>query len=140
MLKLIIISLCLFVGFQRSALAMQSGLRNLCSNGGFEELTPQRFPAGWGGFAAEGASFGVSNDAHSGAYALLMTSASEAVVGINRDQDALMPLVRGIARFWYKALSSQVDGKNLQVCIIAMNESGDREVGRKTHTIPAEHE
>ena len=139
MFRLIVISFCLLMGLQCNAFAKQSKLRNFCSNGGFEELNVQGFPAEWNGFASEGASFGVSRTAHSGDYALLLKSTSDAVVGINRDRDALMPLPRGIAKFWYKAVSSEVEGKNLQVCIIAMNESGDSEVGRKIYVVPPEH-
>lgn len=139
MLKLmtLIITFCIFIIFYSNASAKP--LKNFCTNGGFEELNSQRFPIGWNGFAAVGASFGVSKEARSGDYSLLLKSSSDAVVGINRTANALIPLVRGIARFWYKAVSSEVDGKNLKVCIIAMNESGKQEVGREIYTVPAEH-
>ncbi|MGB9597707.1 MAG: hypothetical protein ACPL7B_15595, partial [Candidatus Poribacteria bacterium] len=135
-----IISLCIIVGFSSNAFANQEAeTQNLCTNGGFEQLSSQNFPIDWGGFSAKDASFGISRDAHSGKYALRLKSTSEAVVGINRNNNALIPLTRGIANFWYKAISSSVNGKNLQVYIIAMNESGSNEVGRQVFTVPFEH-
>lgn len=113
--------------------------RNVCTNGGFEELAPNGFPMGWGPFAGKGGSFGVSKDSHSGNNALFLKSTSNAVVGVNRTNDALMPIIRGIARCWYKAVSSDVDGRNLQICVIAMNGSGDREVIRTVFIVPSEH-
>jgi len=136
---LMFISFCFLMGLRSSAFAESNKPKNFCTNGGFEELSPWGFPAGWGGFAGAGGSFGVSRDAHSGNYALLLKSTSATVVGVNRNQDALMPIIRGVARFWYKAVSSEVDGKNLQICIIAMNESGQQEVARQIYTVPAEH-
>ena len=135
-----LVSLCIVVGLIGNTIANQdTELKNLCTNGGFEQLSVQNFPIDWGGFSAKDASFGISRDAHSGKYALRLKSSSEAVVGINRNNNALIPITRGIAKFWYKAISSSVDGKNLQVYIIAMNEAGNNEVGRQTFTIPSEH-
>jgi uncharacterized repeat protein (TIGR01451 family) len=141
MLKLLslLVYFCIFAGFYFSAFARQDKLENFCTNGGFEELNPQGYPLGWGGFGEAGASSGASSDAHSGDYALFLKSTSGAIVGVNLTQDTLIPIVRGIARFWYKALYSQAEGKNLQVFVIAMNETGDEEVGRKLFIVPPEH-
>jgi len=113
--------------------------QNLCTNGGFEESGSNNIPVGWNGFASSGGSFGISKDSFNGKNSLFLKSPSDAVVGINRTQDALIPIVRGIARFQYKAISSEKEGKNLQVCIIAMDEDGRNEVGRKIFTVPSEH-
>jgi hypothetical protein len=130
---------CIIAGLSANAFAGQAELENILTNGGFEQLSPQDLPIGWGGFSAEGASFGISSDAHSGKYALRMKSPSEAIVGINRSNDSMIPIIRGVAKFWYKAISSEVKGKNLQVYIIGMNQAGDNEVGRYTFTVPPEH-
>lgn len=139
MLKLMAILFCIIVGFNAIAYANKDEFKNFCTNGGFEILNRQKQPADWGGFAGTGASFGISKDAYSGEYAFFLKSISDAVVGLNRAQSALIPLVRGIARFWYKAVLSEVGGKNLQVCIIAMKESGEDEVAREIYTVPFEH-
>ncbi len=135
-----VVSFCIIIGFGSSAVASQaSELRNLCTNGGFEQLSGQGFPMDWGGFSAKGASFELSKESHSGKYALRLKSTSDSVVGINRNNNELIPLTRGVAKFWYKAISSSVGGKNMQFYIIAMNESGSNEVGRQVFTVPSEH-
>lgn len=120
---------------------------NFCTNGSFEELNAQEFPVGWGGFTSgrlgEEAFFGVSEDAHTGQHALWMKVNSKATVGINRaqhaDSDYLLPILRGIARFWYKAIASGSEGSNLQLFIIAMKEGGRDEVERVGYAVPPEH-
>jgi hypothetical protein len=138
MLKLMIISFALFVCFNYVSFASSSSQKNLCSNGGFEVLGQSGFPDHWAGFGEEGTKVGVSLYPHSGKYALHLASSSSAMVGVNRNNDALIPIRRGIVHFWYKAISSAVYGKNLQVCIIGMNETREKEVQRLVYTVPPE--
>jgi len=123
--------------------------KNLCTNGGFEALDDKGFPKDWTvfheGTSGEDVVIGVSKNSRSGdsSFSFVVRGAHKA--GLNRrhspgtDIGGLIPLVKGVARFWYKAIESGSEGDNLRFCVIAMDEKGQSEVGRVQYVVPAAH-
>jgi len=124
-------------------------LKNLCTNGGFEELDDTGSPKGWTvfheGTLGEDVILGVSEDSRLGKRSFSFVVKGTHKAGLNRrhspgkDGGALIPLVKGVARFWYKAVESGSEGDNLRFYVIAMDEKGQSEVGRVQYVVPAEH-
>ena len=122
---------------------------NLCTNGGFEVLDDNGSPKDWTGFHRgrhdEDVIMGVSGDSHSGERSFSFVVKGTHSAGLNRryspgsDVGALIPLVKGIARFWYKAIASGSEGDNLRFCVIAMDERGQSDLGRVQYVVPATH-
>jgi len=123
---------------------------NLCTNGGFELLDERGFPQDWTGFHTgrfgEDVVLGVSDDSHSGKRAFSFAVSGADKAGLNRrhspgaaDAGKLIPLVKGVARFWYKAIESGSEGDNLRFYVIAMDERGESELGRAEYVVPAGH-
>ena len=122
---------------------------NLCTNGGFEALDDNGSPKDWTvfheGTLGEDVVMGVSDDSYSGKRSFSFVVKGTHKAGLNRlcspgtDAGALIPLVKGVARFWYKAIESGSDGDNLRFCVIAMDEHGQSEVGRLQYVVPAAH-
>jgi hypothetical protein len=109
----------------------------VCTNGSFEELAPNGFPADWG---AVGRTVEVSSDAHSGERSLrfLRTKETEtSETGLNRGP--LIDRLKGGVDFWYKAVSARSTMLNIQV--IPMNAEPREGTGapRATFTVPEEH-
>lgn len=110
---------------------------NPCTNGSFEELAPNGFPADWG---AVGGTVDVSADAHAGQRALRFRRTKEtetAETGLNRGP--LIDRLRGGMDFWYKAGSAR--GTKLHVQVIPMNDEPREGTGspRATFTVPDDH-
>ncbi len=119
---------------------------NPCTNGSFEELGPQGFPADWMpvGNLAE-----VSTDAHSGARSVRMVRTAVTVAtetGLNRAYGlstkkggAMLDQRSGGIDFWYKAVSAQ--SAELCVYAIAMDADAVEKTGdtRAKFTVPAHH-
>lgn len=109
----------------------------VCTNGSFEELARNGFPADWG---AVGNTVEVSSDAHSGEHCLrfLRTAETEtAETGLNRGP--LIDRLKGGVDFWYKAVSAKET--KLNVHVIPMNDEPREETGspRATFTVPENH-
>ena len=109
----------------------------VCTNGSFEQLAPNGFPADWG---PVGNTVEVSSDAHSGQRSLrfLRTPETETPeTGLNRGP--LIDRLKGGIDFWYKAVSAK-DTK-LNVHVIPMNDEPREGTGspRATFTVPEEH-
>ncbi len=129
-----------------SCLLSASAAANPCTNGSFEELNPQGFPADWGpvGSRAE-----VSSDAHSGKRSLRIVRTTETKAtesGLNRafgsptDKGGAMLKQRsGGIDFWYKAVSAQ----NAELCIYAIPMDADAVektgAARAKFAVPAHH-
>ena len=108
-----------------------------CTNGSFEKLAPNGFPADW---APVGTTVEVSSDAHSGERSLRSIRTGEAETpetGLNRGP--LIERLKGGVDFWYKAVSA-TDTK-LNVHVIPMNDEPREGTGspRATFTVPDEH-
>lgn len=106
----------------------------VCTNGSFEQLAPNGFPADWG---PVGDTVEVSSDAHSGQRSLrfLRTPETETEeTGVNRGP--LIDQLKGGIDFWYKALAAK-DTK-LNVHVIPMNAEPREGTGspRATFTVP----
>lgn len=122
---------------------------NLCTNGGFETTDERGFPRDWAvfhsGTPGQDVAIGISPDSRSGKRSLSLVVTGAHVAGVNRshvpgtDPGALTPLVKGVCRFWYKAIKSGSDGDNLRFDIIAMNDKGQSEIGRQEYIVPAAH-
>jgi hypothetical protein len=123
-----------------SAMLLWTGSENLCSNGDFEQGT-----GGWTVFQRPDGSAWVklTEDAHSGKWAMELYCRDDKPVVLNRiyhapdDPGSMIPLVRGVAEFRYKAISSEAEG-NLIFYVIGMNDQL-RECVRSKYVIPQEH-
>jgi hypothetical protein len=99
--------------------------RNVCVNGGFEEVRPfdgRDHPLRW--LVQDAGEIGfapISADAHSGKRAARLVAGPKAMSGMNQDCPGV---VAGVVRFWYKAVRSTVKGQNLVFFMIPMR--GDR--------------
>lgn len=129
-----------------SCLLSASAAANPCTNGSFEELNPQGFPADW---TPVGSQVEASADAHAGKRALRMvrTAATEAVeTGLNRafgspadKGGAMLDQRSGGIDFWYKAVSAQ----NAELCVYAIPMDADAVektgTARARFAVPAQH-
>lgn len=116
-----------------------------CTNGSFEQLAPNGFPADW---VPVGKGVEVSSDAHSGQRSLRLLRSGEgdaAETGVNRANrrsgsataTGLIDRLKGGIDFWYKAVSA--DRAELNVYVIPMTERLlEYAAGRATYTVPAE--
>ena len=99
---------------------------NFCFNGDFEILSKDNKPEGWGFFSENGSTALFTNQTHNGANAIILSSKSKSIAGINQiyippDKPiAAIFLLRGLIKFWYKAISSEVEGKNLNLYVIPL--------------------
>jgi len=126
--------------------------RNVCVNGGFEEVKPylgEDHPVGWFVFNGMDPEIGfapTSLQAHSGKRAGRLATERDNLIGMNQD---LPGVVAGTARFWYRAIHSAVQGENLAFFMIPMRGengmAGRGEIdpwgpgsGRIRYTVPAE--
>ena len=121
-----------------SADATEAATENACTNGSFEILGKNGFPADWG---PVGQQVSVSEDAHSGQRSLQMVRTAETVTpetGLNRTR--LITELKGGVDFWYKAISAS-PGTNLNIYVIPINEEGVERTGspRATFTVPEDH-
>ena len=119
---------------------------NPCTNGSFEQLAPNGFPADW---SAVGTTVEVSPDAHTGKHALrlLRKANTESVeTGINRGhrrgdgkQGRMLAELNGGIDFYYKALAA--NGAELNIYAIPMSDEPREETGspRATFTVPECH-
>ncbi len=119
---------------------------NPCTNGSFEELDPNGFPAGW---SPVGKTVEVSADAHSGKRSLRFLRKAgtppQEETGLNRGWDAqakkstLIDRLKGGMDFWYKAPSAA--DANLQVYVIPVGAEGIENTGapRAKFTVPKDH-
>jgi hypothetical protein len=124
--------------------------KNVCINGGFEEVKlwrGQEHPAAWPVFAVEGLYTPLTTDARTGKRAARLHATGNTMVGMNQH---CPKIVAGTVRFWYKAVRSAVQGKNLIVYVIPMRDAAgkapEREIdplgqgsARLGYGIPAEH-
>jgi hypothetical protein len=118
--------------------ATEAATENACTNGSFEILGKNGFPADWG---PVGQQVSVSEDAHSGQRSLRMVRTAETVTpetGLNRTR--LITELKGGVDFWYKAISAS-PGTNLNIYVIPINEEGVERTGspRATFTVPEDH-
>ncbi|NMC21765.1 MAG: hypothetical protein GYA33_15245 [Thermogutta sp.] len=110
---------------------------NPCSNGSFEVLAANGFPADWG---PVGRDVSVSANAHSGGRALRMVRAADTPTpetGLNRVE--LITELKGGMEFWYQAVAA--GGARLNVYVIPVDEQGVERTGsaRATFTVPEDH-
>lgn len=114
------------------------------TNGGFEEIGPDRFPVGWSGFSSDPSTsiIRITTDSVEGRFALYMEATKEGTVGLNRFYRAtpgtptqeigfLLPFKKGALIFRYKLLKSA--GDNVRMYVIPMKDDnveggGDRAV------------
>jgi len=126
-------------------LAALSPAQEVLTNGGFEQLRPDGFPADW---QQVGSVVGVSRDAHSGEHALRFERKPEAkgLCGLNRrwsahsgEQGTMIDRLKGGIRFWYKAPRS--DGCHMSVYIIPMSADPLENTGspRAEYAVPPNH-
>ena len=118
-------------------LPAQPASDNPCTNGSFERLAPNGFPADWGPI---GRTVEVASDAHSGERSLrfVRTPETESLeTGLNRGP--LIDRLRGGMDFWYKGVSA--DGTKLNLHVIPMNDEPREATGspRATFTVPDDH-
>ncbi len=119
-------------------LALVLGAENPCTNGSFEVLGPQGFPADWG---PVGRRIEVTTDAHTGRHALRFIRQAglqpHIETGLNRVR--LLDRLRGGMEFWYKAISAQ--GARLRICVIPVNAQGIERTdsSRAVFTVPEGH-
>jgi hypothetical protein len=105
---------------------------NPVTNGGFETLGPNGFPADWSILG----DVSVSNDAHSGKNAVLIKRDKiELEAGLNRDwkpdsgeQGTMLSELKGGIRFWYKVLSASDDAA-LHFFVIPMSKRPMEDTG-----------
>ncbi len=133
-------------GLLLAALAGQAAPENPCTNGSFEQLAPNGFPADW---SPVGTTVEVSSDAHSGerSLRLLRTAETEpAETGLNRGwrpdtgrRGAMLEELKGGIDFWYKAVSAK--SAQLNIYVIPMTEEPIERTGapRATYTVPEGH-
>jgi len=116
------------------------------TNGGFEELGANGFPADW---EPVGDEVTVSPDAHSGRYALRFRRTARtraAETGLNRgwrpdsgEQGRMLSRVKGGIEFWYKALRARSTDLTIQVIPMSARPMEDTGEPRAVFTIPREH-
>ncbi|MBC7329929.1 hypothetical protein H5T88_06165 [bacterium] len=139
---LVLLIIILFSGFSKG---------NPITNGGFEELNPQGFPQHWEPVGGPPTSeIGVSTDAHSGKYSLLLHRIKEVPseeTGLNRawkpfsgEQGSMLSELKGAISFWYKALSADKDAK-LAFFVIPMSAKPLEDTGlpRQSYIVPQSH-
>ena len=119
-------------------LAIVLGGENPCTNGSFETLGRNSFPADWG---PVGQHVELATDAHTGRYALRFVRRAgtqpHIETGLNRVR--LLDRLRGGMEFWYKAVSAQ--GARLRMYVIPINAEGIERTGssRAVFTVPEGH-
>jgi len=125
-------------GGEESAAA--TGAKNLCLNGGFEQLGQAgagQLPLRWSEFRpASAARIEVSGDAFEGRHALRLTANGGDPVGMN---GSVMPVGHGRLRFYYKVISSAADGANLALFAIGLSGANGVEATRQGFSPPKEH-
>lgn len=129
-------------------LLMAAEAPNPCTNGSFEELTPEGRPADWDVAVPVHGQI-IEAGAHSGRRCLRMvrpanapypeTVLNRAWVPKNGQQGAMIDCVKGGIVFWYQALAASND--NLLVMAIPMNDTAFEEVSasRSEFVVPREH-
>ncbi|MCS7224997.1 MAG: hypothetical protein NZ959_10660 [Armatimonadetes bacterium] len=119
------------------------------SNGGFEDIGPDRFPVGWTGFSSDPSlsMIRVTTDAVEGRFALHMEALKDNTVGLNRvykatpgipakEIGALLPIKKGVLIFRYKLLKATAD--NVRMYVIPMKADNVEGGGvRATYVLPA---
>ncbi len=133
-------------GFTQARRAAREAVRN----GGFEVVESHEGltrAAGWAVFGGDHPAGGLSQEAHTGRRSGCLRSPDEKAAGMNY---ILAGSASGVVRFWYKALRSEVEGRNLVVYLIPMEmplgATSAREfvppgkaTGRVRFPIPKEH-
>ncbi|MFW6163118.1 MAG: hypothetical protein ACODAJ_10155, partial [Planctomycetota bacterium] len=119
---------------------------NPCTNGSFERLDEDGFPADW---EAVGQTVEASSDAHSGQRSLRMLRTAETEsreTGLNRawtpdsgERGKMIARLKGGIDFWYKALAAE--DATLRVYVIPMNAEPKEGTGsqRATFVVPRQH-
>jgi len=142
----ILFGLALAAGAAFAPVVVEGADEQPCTNGSFEQLAPNGFPADW---VPVGKGVEVSSDAHSGQRSLRLLRSGEgdaAETGLNRANrrsgsataTGLIDRLKGGIDFWYKAVSA--DRAELNVYVIPMTERLlEYAAGRATYTVPAEH-
>lgn len=121
---------------------VQNSQSNLLNNSSFEILLADNKSCCWDFFCEKGATVQIVNQAYSGKKALLLSSTNKATAGANQkhipptQQLAAIPLVRGIVKFWYTAISSEMEGMNLNLFVIPLNSKLREEGTRAKFTVP----
>lgn len=113
--------------------------KNICPNPSFEMLSPvgNNFPLGWSaGNIVEGkANVTIDNDTREGGVSIRLSAKGDGRPMMNSD---LIDARSATVRFHYKAISSQVEGRNLKLYVIAMSPAM-KELSRVEYTVPKEH-
>ena len=109
---------------------------NLAPNPGFEKLNPagNNFPVGWGAGAVRGTSVTITKTAHSGSLAVEMKATAPVNCWMNSQ---VIPVREGRVTFWFRALSSNVAGKNLVFYVLGVNAAGIESAPRVAYFVPA---
>lgn len=119
-------------------LAVVLAAENPCTNGSFEVLGPNGFPADWG---PVGRQVELATEAHSGRNALRFVrrpgTEPRIETGLNRVR--LLDRLRGGMEFWYKAISAE--GARLRIYVIPINAEGIERTdsSRAMFTVPEGH-
>ena len=118
------------------ACASPAAPKNLCPNPSFELLNPagDNFPLQWAPSRSETGKSQViiDKDAYQGAIAVRMSSQGAEPVFLN---SALIKARAGTVTFHYKAIRSEVDGKNLHMDVIPVSDSGTEISGGRVQFI-----
>lgn len=119
-------------------LALVLGAENPCTNGSFELLGPNGFPADWG---PVGRHVELSSDAHTGRHALrfVRRAGTEPRIETGLNRVRLLDRLHGGMEFWYKAISAQ--GARLRIYVIPVNAEGVERTdsSRAMFTVPEGH-
>ncbi len=119
-------------------LAVVLAAENPCTNGSFEVLGPNHFPADWG---PVGRQVELATDAHTGRHALrfIRQPGTEPRIETGLNRVRLLDRLRGGMEFWYKAISAQ--GARLRIYVIPVNAQGIERTNssRAMFTVPEGH-
>lgn len=112
--------------------------QNLCSNGDFERLqeaAARPLPQDWLVAPGSAGTIEISGDAFHETRSLRLAADAGQTAGIN---SVAISVRRGSVRFYYKALKSSADGKNLSLAMVALNGPNGVEISRKSYSPPKE--
>lgn len=137
------------VGMIVGACGLMAQPQNPITNGSFEDLTPEGWAADW---QRVGARVTLTEDAHSGKYAVLLDRTPQAIennweTGLNRDwqahsgqQGAMLSQLKGGVKFWYKVPHAPPDAR-LAFFMIPMSADPLENTGgsRQGFDVPVEH-
>ena len=137
---------CLMLALAMTLCGAAAAAANPCTNGSFEQIAPNGFPADW---SAIGTTVEVSSHAHSGKHSLRllrMADTKSTETGLNRGhrqgdgkQGRMLAELKGGIDFHYKAL--RAESADLNVYVIPMSEEPREGTGsrRATFTVPEHH-